>query len=179
MSSEARHLILGGDSVLGRQVALELELRGIRYHRTTRRSNTIKPEVIEFDLVKPELRFSTDYDTVYFFAGITSTQVCENMRDESRKINVTNTLSVLRAFDQSSTRIVFPSSNHVFSGDTPFTPPNSDETPQSYYGQLKKIIEIELMNEFSNFTIVRLSKVVPNSFEIFEKCFFLVHIHIV
>lgn len=169
MSSGGTQLILGGDSMLGQHVANELESRGIKYHRSTRRRESVRPGVIEVDLARPELEFNTDYDTVYFLAGITSTQICKNMRVESREINVTNTLSVLSKFDQRSTRIVYPSSNHVFSGETPFVAADSDETPQTYYGQMKKDVERSLINEFSNFTIVRLSKIIPDHFEVFNK----------
>lgn len=164
-----KHLIVGGDSLLGRQVAKELESRRIQFDKTSRRMRSIEAGLVSFDLNHPEVEFETSYEAVYFLAGETSTRFCEENQAKSYRLNFLNTLTALKSLQQESTRIVFPSSNHVFSGLTPFVSPDIEESPQSYYGLLKRSIEKSLINDFNNFSIVRLSKVLPDSFKILDE----------
>ena len=164
-----KHLIVGGDSLLGRQIGTELESRGIQFDKTSRRLQSIEAGLIEFDLNQPRINFETAYEAVYFLAGETSTRYCEENRVESHRLNYLNTLTALKTFQKESTRIVFPSSNHVFSGLTPFVPAGFEESPQSYYGLLKRSVEKTLISDFNNFSIIRLTKVLPDSFKVLDE----------
>jgi len=164
-----RQLILGGDSKLGIQISKKLRDLHIDYESTTRQHAKVTERVHFLDLSNPTLNIDfPKFDVVYFLAGNTSVLECSKERDKTFLLNVTNTLELIRLFEASGSKIIFPSSNHVFSGKQPRTPIDSLDSPQSEYGRQKRIVESELLKSPGVNSVVRLGKIVWRGFPLFE-----------
>ncbi len=169
MKSDSQHLIVGGDSKLARQLALELNIRGVKFDSTSRNQRRINSNTHFLDLnTTSDYSNFVDYEVIYFLAGISSISQCERDKEESLRINVTNTIQLLKHFSEISAHIVYPSSNHIFDGLSPNKTHLQDERPQSFYGELKKAVETEIFQNFRNYTIVRLGKVLSPGLSVLE-----------
>jgi dTDP-4-dehydrorhamnose reductase len=109
----------------------------------------------------------TKFDIIFFCISITSISFCENNLIESRKINVYNTISLIKNFQDKGSFIVYFSSNQVFDGIIDKTGTDIRPNPQSEYGRQKVLVENEI-KKLSNIAIIRLTKVVDHNFSLFQ-----------
>lgn len=165
----AQQLILGGDSKLGIQISKKLDGLHIDYESTTRNQAKVGKKVHFLDLANPTLDIDfPKFDVVYFLAGNTSISECSKEKDETFRLNVTNTIALVRLLEATGSRIIFPSSNHVFSGRQSRAAIGSTDNPQSEYGRQKKIVESELLKPPGTHSVVRLGKIVWRKYPLFE-----------
>lgn len=76
-------------------------------------------------------------DVVIHTAAIGSVDFAERNREETRKVNVNGTESVVNLCQIFKSRLIYISSNAVFDGRTPFYSETAPVNPINYYGQLK------------------------------------------
>ena len=164
-----RKLVLGGDSKLGIQISRNLHALHIDHESTTRHVEKVTEKVHFLDLSNPTFSFNfLKFDVVYFLAGNTSTLECFKEKDKTFLVNVTNTLKLIRLFEASGSRIIFPSTNHVFSGKQPRTAIDMLYEPQSEYGRQKSIVELDLLEQKSIHSVVRFGKIVSREYDLFK-----------
>ncbi len=162
-------LIVGGDSKIGSALYKRLVKGNSKILKTTRRQNLEENEFYfnledEFDIsIFPKIRF----DFVFMCASITSLEYCEKNPDESKKINVVNTLKVLSYFNKNGSFVIFFSTNLVFDGTKPAFTFSDQTNPITEYGKQKVLVENEL-SKLPNNAIFRLTKVIDYNFKLFD-----------
>ena len=94
-------------------------------------------------------------------AAQTNPKLCESNPLETQMINVIKTKELIDFISKKGGRVIYPSSNLVFSGDEPFYQCNSQVNPQGEYGLQKSEIERYILNEHkkSSHIVLRMTKV--------------------
>jgi dTDP-4-dehydrorhamnose reductase len=158
-------LIIGGDSFIGAELQTFLRLSGYDVMSTTRKKNMIgKKNFLYLDLNNQEsfLIKQKNFSTAFICAGITSIAKCEYDSINTRKINVINTISLVKELISNGTRIVYISSSAVFDGNNEWPNEFSLCNPSCEYGKQKLAVESLLLSSSTSetpATIVRLTKV--------------------
>ena len=94
-------------------------------------------------------------------AAQTNPNLCETNPLESYKINVIKTKELIDLISKKGGRVIYPSSNLVFSHDQPLYQCNSHLNPLGQYGKQKAEMERWIMNEHakSGHIVLRMTKV--------------------
>lgn len=165
-----KFLIVGGDSLLGRNLALALRTDN-NVTVTTRHKDRQGDGSLFLDLddAAGVKKLSVDYDIVFLCASITSTEFCRLNPETSRALNVDALVEITRKFTEASKRVVFFSSNYVFNGKVKFPLPSTPRCPATEYGRQKADAEKQILELDKNHLIIRLSKVVHPEFSLFVK----------
>lgn len=158
---EAGCLIIGGDSLLGRNIARALKKLRKRVLTTSRREPNLSESCVFFDLSRDNSTWEIPdaIETAFICAAVTSMEKCRRYPEESRKINVHNTVALASMLAAREIAVVFFSTNLVFDGQSPFR--KADDAPNALveYGRQKADAERGLMGLGRGTTIVRLTKV--------------------
>lgn len=169
---KSNFLIIGGESKIGRNILSLLLSLGCDAWKSSRKANILDQNEFYFDLSQaveqwefPKIKF----DVVFICTAITSIDFCEKNIEETRKINVYNTIKLAKYFIESGSFIVYFSSNLVFSGVAEFSSTIHDRHPVTEYGKQKEKVECELLKWKNNVAIVRLTKVIDQDFKIFKE----------
>ena len=104
-------------------------------------------------------------EVAYICAAETSTLKCEEFPEETRKINVTNTIKLAEKLNRSD-KIVWLSSERVFDGTRPYITLGDEVCPTTEYGRQKAEAEKRLLK--MGVTVIRLSKVLGWDVSLFE-----------
>lgn len=120
--------------------------------------------LMSLDMRRPEiapLKLSKKgYRDALILAARSNIGDCEKNRDETRLVNVTGTLELVRQLVKEGVRPVFFSSDHVFDGEKGGYSDNAATNPVTEYGRQKAEVEAELPGICGKeYLIVRLSKV--------------------
>jgi len=155
-------LVIGGNSLLGQTVALELTQAGRRVLCTTRRPQRAQEKQNTFlDLAStqtPANLLSIKPHTVIFCAALTSQKACEDDQLTSMQVNVNSVFRISQEFLSMGSNVVYMSSNAVFSGQFPHTSATSPITASSVYGKQKAEAETRLLTLGNKICILRFSK---------------------
>jgi dTDP-4-dehydrorhamnose reductase len=158
----SKTLIVGVNSQLGACLAEFLQKNEFEVQGTTRRSAQVSENTLYFDLLDSDCAsIPGAFDYVVICAGITNITACEENREKCELVNVDNTIKLIEHFRTRGSFVVFPSSNAVFDGSTPFN--NADEPPNpiSNYGKFKRAVEDYIaLNSAENAAVIRLTKII-------------------
>lgn len=99
-----------------------------------------------FDRVKPKV--------IIHCAGNGSVDYAEQNYTEAVAVNVNGTRNVLRAAADYEAKVIYISTNAVFSGDNPPYAENTERKPVNAYGSIKRQAE-ELVKESRHWVIIR------------------------
>ena len=173
----ARHLVVGGDGLIGRAVRDVLERREEEVHFTTRRPGA-SATAVQLDLAAPDcsvermpglLRlFDGEPPVVYLAAAISGYAQCEADPTATRRVNVDNLVRIASELVRRGGFVVFPSSSAVFSGARAIHTETDPTEPVSEYGRQKAEAEARLSTLAagaaggSGLAVVRLTKVVAS-----------------
>jgi len=138
-------LLLGGTGNLGSHLSLKMLERGIEFDApTSEQCNLNNPHEIHF----------RNADIVIHSAGFVNTTEAENNPDKCIDANVIGTNNVVRMCRKLNKRLVYISSEYVFSGkDSPYTN-QSGVDPVNVYGMTKACGEL-LVKTLTNYAIIR------------------------
>lgn len=165
-------LIVGGESTIGAALATRLLAEGYQVTCTTRRRATNGAHSLYLDLHKPD-SFSSllhcDYDTAVICGAITSIQQCEQSPELTRQVNVDGILAVANLLRHSRSHVVFLSTNMVFDGSKSHFRSSDIRCPNTEYGRQKSMVEEALLTSKQQACILRLGKVIPSGFPLFNK----------
>ena len=157
-------LVIGADSVIGRELLTRCRAKGLNAWGTTRRFQVaVSQELVHLDLRNDPAEWKlpdTRFDVAVFCAAVTSTAECKANPQETRLVNVTHTVDLARRLSVEGVRIIFLSTDMVFDGRTPFPSTETPVNPQNEYGRQKAEAEALLLMECREVQIVRLSKVI-------------------
>lgn len=157
-------LVIGGDSMIGHALIKSFNANGHPVAWTTReipyrhiRQYAVGPNY-RLNFNDPDIQWQPPphIRVAYLCAGITSLDRCA--ASESRTVNVTATLCLARRLVSRDVFVIFPSSNLVFDGTTPFAHRHDMVCPTTVYGGQKAEVEA-VLQEMPNCAIVRLTKV--------------------
>ncbi len=162
MSKRSKYLIVGGDSLIGSHLEGILAGRG-EVASTTRRPD--RPDRIYLDLTTgcTDAAMAAGADIAFICASVTGMQACEADPAGSRRINVTETVRLVRRLAGEGCFIVLLSSNTVFDGRSPFPDEDAAWSPTTEYGRQKCAAEEHVLGDEGireRAAVVRLSKVV-------------------
>lgn len=170
------YLIVGGDGLIGKALVNTLRADTAEVYATSRRPDVRDPRVVTLDLSgNPDdlfrddriREFATDGRlTVFMSAAMTKIADCEQDPVRTRLVNVTNTVELGGKLLAAGARVVFISSNAIFSGLLPFPTETAVPAPNNNYGRQKAEAEQALLRvhaalpDAPPLMIARLTKVV-------------------
>ena len=162
-------LIVGGESLIGRSLARYWSENNIPFHSSTRH-NELKSEKRPFiDLLETQsFENLSAYKVAVLCAAITDIATCENAPEESRIVNVSGTIELIKKLLRTKTHIVYLSTNQVFNGEMPHEKPDATRNPINEYGRQKAEVEA-FLETIPGACILRLTKVIHPSFTILRK----------
>ena len=140
------NLILGGDSLIGSNLARFWKKRRIPINATTRDRNKVSKErgYVNLETQEWESVLSRRYNAVVFCAGITSLEVCEADPAKTHRINVNNAGVLLTRLSSVVNYILILSSSQVFDGSKPDRTVSEDTCPINEYGRQKVALERDM-----------------------------------
>jgi dTDP-4-dehydrorhamnose reductase len=150
-------LVVGGDSLVGAAIAARCRMLGVAVEVTSRRS----PAGLFLDLGNPDFAplERARYDVAFVCAAVTDMRACQADPERTRRINVTNTLDLMRRLASRGTHLLFVSSSQVFDGDTPDLAEDATTCPKNEYGAQKLAVEQAIAREELPATVLRVTKV--------------------
>lgn len=157
-----RALVVGGDSLVGSELQVHCRKLGWAVEATSRRAGT--PGGVFLDLSDPDFTplQRADYDVAFVCAAVTSMQVCQSDPARSRRINVGNTLDLMRRLADRGTHLVFLSSSQVFDGETPMPDEAAPTAPKNEYGAQKLAVEEAIERHNLPAAVLRVTKVLAD-----------------
>jgi len=164
-------LVIGGDSTLGGLLVDRLSRKKSLVVSTTRHRITMRPNQVFLDLSTASLDASNLPEAigwVVICAAMTNQQACAENPEESRRVNVTNTIELCKWAAQQNAKTILLSTNLIFDGLEPSAGPNSPIAPQSLYAQQKAEVEEVVLRQPGN-TVCRLSKVLDQKTPLISK----------
>jgi dTDP-4-dehydrorhamnose reductase len=168
VAGRRRILIVGGDSTIGRALALAHRKNGDEVFATSRRT-ALDKDVWPLDLahVTSAWRPPASVDAAYICGAVTSLKACANDPAGTARVNVRGTLAVSEALITKGVFLSVLSSNLVFDGTRPHVPCDAQPSPRCEYGLQKTKVEYILGKTGAPVAIVRLTKVVAPDHQLF------------
>lgn len=157
-----RALVVGGDSLVGSELKVHCRKLGWTVDATSRRTAT--PGAVFLDLGDPDFTplQRGNYDVAFVCAAVTSMQACQGDPARSRRINVDNTLDLMRRLADRGTHLVFLSSSQVFDGETPMPDEAAPTAPKNEYGAQKLAVEAAIDRQKLPAAVLRVTKVLAD-----------------
>ena len=121
--------------------------------------------------LRDQITLSKDirFDAAIMCASITNQQYCNENYTDAFKINVTAQTKLIDCLGKDGCKIIFPSTNLVFSESDLYKTETTKKNPQNTYGFFKSIVEEYLIHSNYNYCIIRLSKVILKDDNLFLK----------
>jgi len=158
-------LVVGGDSLVGSALKMHCRKLGLAVDASSRRAEA-RPAAgaVFLDLGDPDFTplQGGRYDVAFICAAVTSMQVCQSEPARSRRINVDNTLDLMRRLADRGTHLVFLSSSQVFDGETPMPDEASPTSPKNEYGEQKLAVEEAIERHGLPAAVLRVTKVLAD-----------------
>ena len=158
-------LIVGINSYIGSNLSKFFKKKNFKIFGTTSRIIVNNKKKIYLNLKNPELNFlNSKIDFAVICASITNIRKCESAPIQAKKINVTNTIKLLKYLNSKSIFTLYISSNLVFDGNKSFNGIEDKTNPISNYGKYKLLVEKYIKSKrYKNYSILRLTKVIGNN----------------
>ena len=164
-AGSGRALVVGGDSLVGSALKMYCRELGLAVDVSSRRPQAGQPPgAILLDLGDPDfapLR-RANYAVAFICAAVTSMQACQSEPARSRRINVDNTLDLMRRLADRGAHMVFLSSSQVFDGETPMPDEAAPTAPKNEYGAQKLAVEEAIGREAMPAAVLRVTKVLAD-----------------
>ncbi len=159
-----RALVVGGHGLVGSALQVHCRKLGSAVEATSRRPDGRGRSSVFLDLGDPDftpLR-NANYDVAFICAAITSMQACQAEPARSRRVNVDNTLELMRRLAERGTHLVFLSSSQVFDGETPLPDEAAPTGPKNEYGSQKLAVEQAIEREGLPAAVLRVTKILAD-----------------
>lgn len=154
-------LVVGADGMLGSRLATAFERQGRSVWRSTQHPGRVAEQTVYLDMSSDlgecPLPVTT---TAILCAAVTSMERCSQAPEETRRINVDNTVALAKRLVGDGTFVIFLSSNAVFDGETAFAGVGDATNPRTEYGRQKAKAEEQLLELGERVAVVRFSKIV-------------------
>ena len=150
---QQRTLIVGVDSLIGSVLLRQCpDADG-----TSRRPGA----ALRFDLAEPDFAAiaGRPYATAFICAAVTDMRACQSRPAETRRVNVDNTIELMRRLADRGTHLVFFSTTQVFDGRVQCPTEEAATNPRNEYGAQKRGVERAIARYDLPAAILRISKV--------------------
>jgi dTDP-4-dehydrorhamnose reductase len=164
-------LIVGGDSTLGRALVERLKSDHMHFLATTRRSKIGNRKHNYFDLSNDISDWhppSTNISVAVICAAITSLQRSDLAPEETKLVNVTNTLELCERLTAKGAFVLYPSTNLVYDGSVPKRDARDHICPTTEYGRQKAEVEQQLLAYGELACVVRFTKILSQDLPLFR-----------
>jgi len=146
-------LVTGADGFLGKKLCTILNKNEI-IGTSRKDANLLHLDVTDdknvasiIEKIKPEI--------IVHAAALVNIEKCEIEKDLADSINVRGTENIARACKQHKIKLIYISSDYVFSGKDSLYSLDSKKDPMNYYGLTKSLGEEVIKSTLSGFAIVR------------------------
>jgi dTDP-4-dehydrorhamnose reductase len=160
-----RALVVGGDSLVGSALQVHCRNLGMAVDVSSRRPDAGQaPDTFFLDLGDPDFAplARATYRYAFVCAAVTSMQACQDKPELTRRINVANTLELMRRLAGRGTHMVFLSSSQVFDGETAAPTEDTPTCPKNEYGAQKLAVEQTITRHDLPAAILRPTKVLAD-----------------
>src|SRR5882724_4061223 len=160
-----RALVVGGDSLVGSALQVHCRKLGMAVDVSSRRPDAGQaPDTFFLDLGDPDFAplARATYRYAFVCAAVTSMQACQDKPELTRRINVANTLELMRRLAGRGTHMVFLSSSQVFDGETAAPTEDTPTCPKNEYGAQKLAVEQAIARHDLPAAILRPTKVLAD-----------------
>ena len=132
------NLIVGSESTIGATLSNFWFKNNISFHTSTRNTELVSNQRLFIDLTQQHtFKRMYGYKSAVICADITDMAICETNPDETKTVNVTGTIELIKQFLQKKIHIVFLSTNQVFDGEEPMRKPDAPRNLINEYGKQK------------------------------------------
>jgi nucleoside-diphosphate-sugar epimerase len=141
-------LIIGSDSLIGKQLRKTMADNGIKTWGTSRRQANLNTDIYYLNLCDASVE-SIDLplaSTVIFCAGVSGYELCSNTPALAAQVNMVNTLKLATRFLQNKCHVIFISSAAAI-GSSESLKEDAVCSPLTVYGALKYATELGLAAE--------------------------------
>jgi dTDP-4-dehydrorhamnose reductase len=152
------NLVVGGDSLIGAEIAAALRGAGQPFEITSRR---LRRDAIQLDLAQLDLAClaGRQFRCAFICAAVANMRACEDAQSETWRVNVDATLALMRHLAGEGTHLVYLSSAQVFDGETHAPAEDAPRLPKNAYGRQKLAVETAIEQEKFPTAIIRVNKV--------------------
>ena len=109
-----------------------------------------------------------DFDSAVILAGLTNISYIDSSRPEADRVNLTNTIELIQCLNNQDIPCLFVSSSCVFSNAAESRSEQDIRNPSTYYGDLKARVEDYVLNSHPQNSVVRLTKIIDDSFFVYS-----------
>lgn len=159
---ESTLLIVGGGQV-SRDLKADLS-KSKKVISTTRHLEEVNESTIFLDLTSnnfPRYLYSGNFSEVIVLAGVVGEKLCLENLPRAMEVNVISTLKLLEVLHNQKIPSIFVSSSSAFA--VQHDPRTWFDTSFNVYGQLKRWIELEILENFNFTTVLRPSKIITSA----------------
>jgi dTDP-4-dehydrorhamnose reductase len=171
-----KFLIIGASGFIGHNVLQHVRSLGFKAIGTQSQQRT--PDLVKFDLLRDRIvdcvgkSFfqSEDRVCVVICSVVSDMDRCLKERDLSYRINVTQTIELIKEVQAYQAKVIFLSSCFVFDGSIGYYDEDYPVTPINEYARHKVAVEQFLQNHVPDAFVARLEKIVgddPNQRQLF------------
>ena len=149
-------LVTGASGLLGSDIVDTLKNRSIETVKAcfSQRNNDYIAADITTEAGISKLA-DTEWNTLIHTSAWRNPDECENKQEETYRLNVWATEQLARIAFERKAKMVFISTDYVFSGNNPPYTETDTKDPINYYGKTKEIAEDKILGISSNFCILR------------------------
>ena len=154
---ENKIAVFGSTGFIGKNLSEHLYKQGLEVISIGRSESS----AIVLDLEQPVIDSVAALgigDSVVFLAAISSPEFCATDYESAFRVNVTNTILVIRRLLDAGVRVLFSSSDVVYGRTDNIVDESSIVNPSFEYAEMKETVEAEFLG-CDNFHIMRLSYV--------------------
>jgi dTDP-4-dehydrorhamnose reductase len=154
-------LVVGGDSLVGSAIQLHCREAGIPVEISSRRPGT---KGLLFDLRDPDFAplERTRHEFAFICAAVTDMRTCQDEPVLTRRVNVDNTIELMRRLADRGTHLLFLSSSQVFDGETAAPTEDAVTCPKNEYGAQKLAVEQAIARHELPAAILRPTKILAS-----------------
>jgi len=166
-----KFLVIGASGFIGSHIFNHIREMGFYVIGTQSKSN--RSELVTFDLLKDRIHekidpafFKTDEKVfVIICAALSQIDRCLTEKEISYKINVKNTIQLIKDIREYGARAVFLSTSCVYNGELGYYNEESIHDPANEYGRQKDVVEQFLLKNAPEALILRLDKIVSDDID--------------
>ncbi len=151
-------MVVGGDSLVGSAIQSQCHELGLRVEVSSRRRGT---KGFYLDLGDPDFasleRMRCEF--AFICAAVTDMRACQSDPVATRRINVGNTIELMRRLADKQTNLVFFSTSQVFDGEQPSPGEDAPTSPKNEYGAQKLAVEEAIWRLELPAAVLRVAKV--------------------
>ena len=145
--SKIKILLLGGSGSLGKQIGLKLSEKNIDFNAPTREECNIECK----DTME---KFIQESNVIIHTAGFVNLLDAEKNPDRCIEVNVLGTYNIIQLCRSYQKRLIYISTDTVFSGDNPPYTTESKLNPKNVYGSTKACGEL-LVETLDDYLVIR------------------------